>query len=75
VENLPVRGAKGLRRKLEADRESAQLSRRLADLDRDAPCELALDDLRYRGAPGPALDAFAERWGLRRVADRTPRRD
>jgi len=73
VETLPVRGAKGLRRKLEDGRDAALLSRRLARLDLEAPCELGPDDLRYRGAPSAALESFAENWGLGRVADRTPR--
>jgi len=73
VETLSVRGAKGLRKKLEAGREEALLSRRLVRLDRDAPCEMELDDMHYHGAPSAELDAFAETWGLRRVADKTPR--
>lgn len=73
VETLPVRGAKGLRRKLEVGREEALLSRRLVQLDLDAPCDLVLDDLRYRGAVSAELDTFAETWGLHRVADKTPR--
>jgi DNA polymerase-1 len=74
VEALPVRGAKGLRRKLEAGREQALLSRRLVELDRDAPCPCGSSELRYRGADAAELEAFAERWGLGRVAVRTPRR-
>ncbi len=73
VETLPVRGAKGLRKKLEAGREEALLSRRLVRLDPEAPCEMGLDDMRYLGAPSAELEAFAETWGLRRVADKTPR--
>jgi 5'-3' exonuclease len=73
VESLPVRGARGLRKKLEAGREAALLSRRLVRLDHEAPCELGLDDLSYRGAPSAELETFAETWGLHRVADRTPR--
>jgi hypothetical protein len=37
--------------------------------------ELNTDSLRYRGAESEALDDFAQRWGLRRVAERVPRRD
>jgi len=74
VETLPVRGAKSLRQKLERDRENALLSRKLADLDRQAPCDLEIDDLRYSGANAGELETFAEKWGLGRVADRTPRR-
>lgn len=74
VATLPVRGAKGLKAKLEAGRESALLSRRLVELDRDAPCACSLDELRYLGADSAEIEAFADRWGLRRVAERTPRR-
>ncbi len=73
VETLPVRGAKGLRKKLEEGRDSALLSRRLVDLDRNAPCDLGVCDMHYQGATTADLDAFAETWGLRRVADKTPR--
>ncbi len=74
VESLPIRGAKSLRRKLEDDRDNALLSRRLADLNRRAPCDLDVRALRYTGAESAPLDAFAEQWGLGRVAARVPRR-
>ena len=73
VETLPVRGAKGLRQRLEAGREAALLSRRLVALDHEAPCDLTDDDLRYNGAVSADLEAFAEMWGVGRVAARTPR--
>lgn len=72
VETLPVRGAKSLRAKLEKDRAQAELSWRLADLDREAPCGLSLEDIHYSGAPGNGLRDFAEQWGLGRVAKLTP---
>ena len=74
VEKLPVRGAKSLRQKLEKDYENAMLSRKLVDLDCAAPCDLEIDDLAYSGANSSELEAFAEKWGLGRVADRTPKR-
>lgn len=74
VESLPLRGAKALRSRLEAQRDAAYLSRDLASVRSDAPCDLTVDDLHYRGARGEGLDAFAERWGLRRVAERVTRR-
>ncbi len=74
VETLPVRGAKSLRAKLEVDRDNAMLSRRLADLDLEAPCDLEAATMLYRGADSAVLDAFATRWGLGRVAARVPRR-
>lgn len=74
VAELPLRGARSLREKLEAGRENAWLSHRLASVRRDAPCQVAPEDLAYVGAHGDQLDAFAETWGLRAVAGRTPRR-
>jgi 5'-3' exonuclease len=74
VENLSVRGAKSLRQKLEKDRDNALLSRKLADLDRQAPCGVEIADLGYLGADSGELESFALKWGLGRVAERTPRR-
>lgn len=74
VAALPLRGAQGLQAKLAAGREAALLSRRLVQLDRDAPCPFTATDLRYLGADPAGLDGFAERWGLGRVAARVPRR-
>ena len=73
VAELPVRGAAGLRKKLAEGRDAALLSRRLVELERQAPCPVEMQDLRFAGAPGPELDEFAQRWGLGRVADRVPR--
>ncbi len=74
VAALPVRGARSLRGKLEAGRDSARLSRRLVTLDSAAPCELEIGQMRYRGAESAALDEFAATWGLQRVAGRVRRR-
>lgn len=73
VERLPLRGAAGLRRKLEEGRGMALLCRRLVELRRDAPCGVRVTQLAYRGADGAALDEFAARWGLGAVARQTPR--
>ena len=75
VEELPVRGAKSLRRKLDEHRELAELSRRLASVDDRVPLDFDGGALRYRGADSATLDEFAERWGLRRVAAQVPRRE
>jgi len=74
VESLPIRGARTLRGKLESGRESARISHRLASVRTDATCALEVDQMAYVGAEATALDAFAEKWGLRAVASRTPRR-
>jgi DNA polymerase-1 len=73
VETLPVRGAKSLRGKLEAGRDNALLSQRLADLDHAAPCDLDAAAMRYRGADSAVLEKFATQWGLGRVAAKVPR--
>jgi DNA polymerase-1 len=75
VESLAVRGAKSLRKKLEDDHANALLSWKLADLDCQAPCDLAIEDLRYLGANPEPMEAFAEKWGLGRVAKLTPKID
>lgn len=74
VAGLPIRGAKGLRKKLEDGRDKALLSRRLVELECQAPCDLSTDDLCYLGADSDSLEDFATTWGLGRVADRVPRR-
>jgi 5'-3' exonuclease len=73
VATLPVRGAGSLRRKLEEDRENALLSWKLVDLDRQAPCNVEIEDLAYKGAVPEEIEAFATRWGLGRVAQLTPK--
>ena len=62
VESLPVRGAKSMRKKLEAGREEAFLSQRLAAAVTDV--DLPDDDLTYRGADRAALAAVCERLGF-----------
>ncbi|MDX2474285.1 MAG: 5'-3' exonuclease H3TH domain-containing protein [Candidatus Krumholzibacteria bacterium] len=74
VETLDLRGAKSLRGKLETDHENALLSRRLAELDRAAPCDLDAAAMKYTGADSLVLEAFATKWGLGRVAAKVPRR-
>ncbi len=49
VETLPLRNAKGVRRKLESGQEMAFLSRRLATVALDAPVVYTPETLRYRG--------------------------
>lgn len=72
VETLPVRGAKSLRRKLAEGREDAFLSRDLARISTEAPVSLEVDDLRWSGVDGPALDALCEEIGAERLRRRFP---
>ncbi len=72
VPELPVRGAKALRRKLEQGREAAFLSKRLATVALDAPAEATLDDLAYRGADPERLDSLFDRLGFDSIRERVP---
>jgi len=74
---IKVRGAAGLSRSLEENREDALLYKRLATLRRDVPLPEKLADLRWRGANRKKLQALAESLGDTRVMDRieTWRRD
>lgn len=68
VETLSLRGAKSLRRKLEDQRDAAYLSRELATVRRDVPCDLSISEMRFRGPRAAELGDFAERWGVGRIA-------
>ena len=70
ITTLPLRNVKTLRQKLEAGRQAAFLSRRLATIALDAPVTCALDILRYHGGDTTAvLPLFAE-LGFRRLVQR-----
>ena len=75
VAQLPVRGAKGLRDKLERCREDAERSRVLATVRRDAPVGLSVEDMKWEGADPDALLEFTNTWGLGGLADRVRWRD
>ena len=64
VEQLPVRGAKSLRRKLEEHRPMAEMSRRLATVARDAPISASADELKWPGADRDALKTLLEELGF-----------
>ena len=74
VETLPIRGAAGLRRKLEEGREMAHLCRQLVQLHHEVPCGIETTELAYTGADSTTIDAFAEQWGLKAIARQVPRR-
>ena len=74
VESLPIRGARSVRRKLEAGREQAELSRRLAALAFDAPAEAGREELALRPPDPERLRAELERLGLEGLAGRLPAR-
>jgi len=70
VEQLAVRGAKSLRRRLEQHRDDALLSKWLATVATDAPLPDHLD-LTYRGADRGKIDALFSRLSIGdRIRDR-----
>lgn len=73
VGGLPIRGAKSLAAKLEAHRDQAFLSRRLATVATDKPATLALEAVRYPGADRAAVEALARELGFERLRDRVAR--
>ncbi len=75
VAALPLRGAASVRRKLEAGREGAFLSRRLAALATDAPASADLAELAYAGAEASVLRPELERLGLEGLLGRARLRD
>ncbi|WP_371830531.1 5'-3' exonuclease H3TH domain-containing protein, partial [Candidatus Entotheonella palauensis] len=73
VETLPIRGAKSLRRKLEAERDNAVLSKQLATIATDAPAVYDHEAFRYRGAVAAEIDPLWEELGFERLRQRIPR--
>ncbi len=59
-----------LRKKLEVGRESAFLSKKLAAIKRDAPLEVALDDLRQIALNKETLKKYFEEFGFKSLAER-----
>jgi len=66
VENLPLRGAASVRRKLEEQHDLAFLSRRLSVVALDAPAAADLDALRYTGRDAALVDPLFLRLGFGR---------
>ena len=73
VPDLPLRGARSVARRLEAGRDEAFLSRRLARLAADAPAAADAAALEYAGADRAATRRLLERLGSRRLIDRVER--
>jgi len=70
IDALPLRNARTVRQKLEAGREAAFLSRRLATIAMDAPVTCALDVLHYHGVDITTVLPLFEELGFRRLAQR-----
>jgi DNA polymerase-1 len=61
---------KVLREKLEANRENAFLSKKLAKIKRDVPLEITLDDLRQKPLNREALKTYFEEKGFKSLVER-----
>lgn len=64
VAALPMRGAAGIARRLDASREPAFLSRELARIRTDAPLQVSLADLRWRGVNARAMTRLCNELGF-----------
>lgn len=73
IAGLPIRGAKSLGKKLEAEREVAFLSRRLATVARDAPAVADLAELELVGADAELLDPLLAELGFKGMRGRVTR--
>ncbi len=73
VSSLEIRGAKSLRRKLDEQRETALLSRRLATVATDAPVRADLGELRLDGAVPDLVDPLFDELKFGRIRDRISR--
>lgn len=72
VAELPIRGARTLGARLEAARDLAYLSRKLATIAKDAPARCDLRRLRLSGPDPKLLDPLFERLGFERIRARVP---
>jgi len=73
VATLPIRGAKSLRQKLEAEQDKALLSKQLATIAVDAPATYDAEAFRYRGAVAAAVEPLWKELGFERLRSRIPR--
>ena len=73
VAGLTVRGAKALRDRLVADRELAELSKRLATVVDTVEIDGSVEDLVLGRLDITGLEATCERLGFRTLADRVRR--
>lgn len=70
IESLGIRGAAGVRRKVEAGAEYARLSRRLATVDDHVAVEIDLDAMRFESIHTREFLALAEELEMGRLAGR-----
>jgi DNA polymerase I len=73
IDQLPLRGAKTLRRKLESGKAEAFLSKHLATVALDAPAVYDPAALAYHGAVAAAVEPLWDELGFQRLRGRIPR--
>jgi len=74
VENMGIRGARSVRRKLEESKDLAVLSRELATVSREAPIDVTLDSLALIGPDPAKLEALFARLGFEGLRKRIEER-
>ncbi|MFN2375697.1 MAG: 5'-3' exonuclease H3TH domain-containing protein, partial [Candidatus Binatia bacterium] len=70
IETLPIRGAAGVRKKIEEGAEMARLCRFLAEVKRDVPVEVEPDQLRIGHLATDELSALADELEMHRLVAR-----
>ena len=73
VDQMELRGAKSVKKKLMEGRELAEISKHLATLVLEAPLEVELNLLLYGGAKQDQIDPLFERLGFDAIKDRIPK--
>lgn len=73
VDEMELRGAKSVKKKLMEGRELAEISKHLATLVLEAPLEAELNLLLYGGAKQDQIDPLFERLGFDAIRDRIPK--
>jgi 5'-3' exonuclease len=70
VEKMELRGAAAIRAKLEQSREMAFLSKQLATIACEAPLQVTLQTLKYKGADRKRIEALFDRLGFGKIRER-----
>lgn len=74
VASLKIRGAPGIKARLEAHKETAYLARRLTGILCDIPLEATVEDLRPRPPDSEGLEAFFDAHGFGNILRQQARR-
>lgn len=72
IRDLPIRAAKSVKEKLQAEEKMAHLSKQLATIVVDAPIDVEVAFLKYMGADERKLSALLEKHGFQGIKERIP---